>query len=158
MTRDEVKKTIVRFIEFIEDTKESGRECEDQLALYLDQLAMSIHFNKVAHDKLYEADPPRKDYKEDNVLVVKKFPDFGYYNVVLNVIEKVGEPEYATGDAIDDIADIYGDLKEVIWRWENNSPEDALYHHQFLFRIHWGLHLRNLQLYLIERESEDDGK
>jgi hypothetical protein len=49
---------------------------------------------------------------------------------------------------IDDILDIARDLTEIIWRYENTSKDDVLWHFEFLFRAHWGRHLRSLQVYL----------
>jgi hypothetical protein len=57
------------------------------------------------------------------------------------------------GDAIDDLADIAADLEEVVW------ADDAHWHYKFLFEVHWGMHLRELALYLHAnalRASDED--
>jgi hypothetical protein len=46
------------------------------------------------------------------------------------------------------LADIVGDLEEVVWRYETLGADDAYWHLRFLFLIHWGQHLRELSLYL----------
>jgi hypothetical protein len=60
--------------------------------------------------------------------------------------------EALVGDAIDDIADIVRDLQEVIWRAEHQSENDARWYFRNLFWIHWGRHLRELSLYLHDRQ------
>ena len=56
------------------------------------------------------------------------------------------------GDALDDVADIAHDLKEVLGRWESTSEADAIWYLRMGFETHWGKHLRSLQLYLHARE------
>jgi hypothetical protein len=53
-----------------------------------------------------------------------------------------------SGDPIDDLADIVGDLSHVIWRYENVGPDEALWYFHFHFQAHGGRHLRELSLYL----------
>ena len=53
-----------------------------------------------------------------------------------------------TGDAIDDLADIAGDLEEVLRRFEHSGKNAGDWYFRMLFEIHWGRHLRELQLYL----------
>jgi hypothetical protein len=62
--------------------------------------------------------------------------------------DPVSEPpaEPTSGDPIDDLADIVGDFRDVIWRHENVGPEEALWY--FHFQAHWGRRLRELSLYL----------
>lgn len=52
-----------------------------------------------------------------------------------------------TGDAIDDLADIAGELQEVAWLWRNAGPDPALWQFHLLYRGHWGQHLHGLRLY-----------
>jgi len=56
--------------------------------------------------------------------------------------------ECMTGDAIDDLADIYGDLIGVSWLWENSGEADAVWHFRFGYQTHWGRHLLDLRSYL----------
>jgi hypothetical protein len=39
----------------------------------------------------------------------------GYYNCVIDVSKNISNTGFSLGDAIDDIADIVGDLEEVLW-------------------------------------------
>ncbi len=158
MTRLEIKETVVRFVRLIEEGAGNAAENERLLINVLDELALAAGTLEEIFDESVDGEPPRKEYKIDRQLVESRFPEFGHYNMVLNVIDKVGRPEFGTGDAIDDIADIYGEMKEVLWRWEHNSPDDALWWYKYFYRCHWGLHLRHLQLYLLEREAADEDR
>jgi hypothetical protein len=72
----------------------------------------------------------------------------GYYNVPSSITKELGESKVLLGDGIDDIVDILLDLKGVLWRLDNTSVDDALWDLNQGFQYHWGLHLRDLQLYL----------
>jgi hypothetical protein len=65
-----------------------------------------------------------------------------------SITQDIGESKVLVGDGIDDIADILLDLKAVLWRFNNTSVDDALWDLKQSFQYHWGLHLRELQLYL----------
>jgi hypothetical protein len=80
--------------------------------------------------------------------VSERFPSLGFYNVVVDVTEKLSETELAVGDAVDDLADIVDQLKAVSWCFEHTSANDALWHLWDSYVFHWGEHLRYLQLYL----------
>lgn len=53
-------------------------------------------------------------------------------------------------DPLDDLTDLVLDLKKIHQRWVVTSPADARFHFHLLFRAHWGVHLRRLQLFLME--------
>lgn len=120
----------------------------NELIVRLDVLALASHEVKFKFDEQDYADPPRRDNKALREVVAKLFPTLGHYSVALDVSEKTEKSTLSVGDAVDDIADIAVDLNEVLWRLENTSEDDALFYFQLLFRNHWGLHLRRLQLYL----------
>ena len=75
-----------------------------------------------------------------------RFPDYGYYASVDPRL--VLEEKPSVGDAIDDLADIVLDLREVSWRYDTFGADDAHWHFRFLFQIHWGAHVRDLSRYL----------
>lgn len=115
----------------------------------LDELALASHTQDYPIDQRNYPDPPKKeDYNLRHNKIGKLFPSLGFYNSAPDVYESVGQTPLAIGDAIDDIVDIAGDLEEVLWRFDNTSEQDALYHFHFMFRAHWGRHLRELQLCL----------
>ena len=98
---------------------------------------------------------PSSDYSRWRELLAKRFPDLGYYNIPSTISVKVGEAEMLAADALDDLADIANELSEFLWRWQNQSENDALWHLKFSYKSHWGSHLRNLQMYLYALRHEE---
>ncbi len=121
MNRDEIKQTVEDFLFLIEKGCGSVEENEAKLKLLLDKLALAQHFATYKFDERDYADAPDKAYDELRKLVASRFPNYGYYNAAEDVTQKIGEGKVNVGDAIDDIADIAGDLYETQWRWNNNS-------------------------------------
>ena len=154
MSRDEIKQALDEFLLLIEKGCGTTGENEAKLKLLLDKLALAQHFAAYKFDETDYADDAGKDYGEMRRLVTARFPNYGMYNVAENVTKGIGEGKAIVGDAIDDIADIAGDLFETKWRWEKNSPDAALWHFKFSFETHWALHLRELQLYLLNLERD----
>ena len=146
---------------FLRLVEEGPVPTERQLLKALDELAVAYHQTPAGDPDDGDSIPPERDwkaYKERHERLGKRFPDCGYYAVsnptgALNELAMVG-------DAIDDLADISADLDQVLWRFENVGADDAHWHFRFLFEMHWGMHLRELSLYLHARalrSSEDDG-
>ncbi len=88
------------------------------------------------------------DYKLRRLLATERFPHFGYYNIPSHITEKIGEAEIDVGDAIDDVADIYGDLFDVCWLSERGFEDEALFSFENSYQYYWGMHCRCLQLYI----------
>lgn len=80
----------------------------------------------------------------------KRFPDFGFYRSVNVLLD--GDPNFdeerMVGDAIDDLIDITMDLQSAAWLRDHGRCEEGAADLAWTFDIHWGAHLRNLQLYL----------
>ena len=135
---------------FLELVLKSDSELEEleELISGLDRLATLTHDIKYQFDETDYSDNSNFEYSIIREKVSTRFPNLGYYNSALDVSENIGNSKIATGDAIDDITDITLDLLRIQWRFENTSPDDALWHFEFLFKAHWGRHLRELQLYL----------
>ena len=91
-------------------------------------------------------------YEERRELVSRRFPNSGYYNSVSP--EPIAEAEVETGDAIDDLADIFGDLEDFDAHWQEAGPDAALSGLAASYEVHWGGHLRSLQLYLHARHGK----
>ena len=143
-----IKTTIENYLTILTSNEYEESDRIQKLILSLDELALVSNKVDYTFDGQDYAEPPEKDYKISRESIGKLFPSLGYYNVALAISDKIEQSSLSVGDAIDDIVDIAGDLKEVLWRFNNTSQDDALFHFQLLFRSHWGMHLRSLQLYL----------
>ena len=123
---------------------------DQPLARSLDELAVAYHEAPEGDPTEDEVEAPeREDYRERYARLGERFPDYGYYSIAdwSDALNK----ECLVADAIDDLADIVGDLTEVVWRFDNIGPDDAHWYFKFLFEAHWGRHLRHLSLYLYGR-------
>ena len=65
--------------------------------------------------------------------------------MLLVVVEHVG-----TGDAIDDLVDIYKELWEGRDLYQRGFVVDAIWHWSWSYRNHWAAHLMDLQRCLHE--------
>lgn len=124
----------------------------ERLAIALDALASAYHAAPNGPFVNAERNPPKRDfeqgYKQLRAAAVAAFPDFGYYACVKIDAVPPSLDDCMIGDAIDDLADIAGDLGEVAWRWHNNGAPDATWHFRNLYEIHWGRHLHDLRSYV----------
>ena len=123
----------------------------------LDELALAAQDAPEAYIDDNDNAPPSQGmdgYKATYARLAERFPNLGHYGVA-DPLEVPGEP--MVGDAIDDLADIVGDLEKVLWRYENISVADAHSEMQFSFKTHWGRHLRELGLYLHALQMAEQG-
>lgn len=118
------------------------------VGLYSKFMNMKYEYDQTDYD-----DEPNFDYKGILINVKSNFPDFGWYNTILNINKVEPNVEIGIGDALDDLTDIIKDLLAVKWRMENTSETDALWHFDFLMRNHSEQHLLDLLKYLKEKES-----
>ena len=81
--------------------------------------------------------------------VAHRFPNYGMYPVA-DPLAQIEDDKMLAG-AVDDIADITKDLREVIWRDETFGPDDAAWYFR-LMHFHWARHARELSLYLHARQ------
>lgn len=121
---------------------------EALLAAALDKLALASHDMSPGAPAETDRAPPARDSHAMRALIAARFPDYGVYATADPLA-----PQHAnagTGDAIDDLLDIAGDLAEAVWRYDHLGADDA---HWFLhlMHFHWGRHLRELSLYLHAR-------
>ena len=81
---------------------------------------------------------PKLDYQE----IINNFKEFPiqYYSQIFYPLTLPSE-EPVTGDVIDDLSDIYMDLKSGLWYLENGSEVDAVFQWRFTLGIHWGRHI-----------------
>ena len=131
--------------EFLSIATEGPPPPTEQLLRALDDLTNAYHRAPSLPFREYPA-PPNSDFGELYKLLSSRFPQLGLYaapemKVVLQDVPLVG-------DAIDDLADIVRDLRDVCWMNSNVSPQDANWHFRNTFETHWGQHLRDLSGYL----------
>ena len=148
MQREEILNIAKEFLHLIENGEENPSDNVKSLWLILDKLALAIHFVEFDFDESEYPSPPKHDSNKLRARISVSFPSFGNYNSVAKHVSDIAESEIVIEDAIDDILDIAQELEDVIWYWHNTSVEDALWNFKNGFENHWGLHLRNLQLYL----------
>ena len=144
----EIRRTIEAYVEIVESPALTAEERLAQLPAVLDSLAVAVRNITFEFDETDYPEEPRRDYQATYQAVGRHFPSLGYYNVAGSITQEIGESKVLLGDGIDDIVDILLDLKEVLWRFDNTSADDALWELNQGYKHHWGLHLRELQLYL----------
>ena len=143
-----IRQSIEHFIRIVEAPDVDPEARLEALQLSLDGLAYFVHRAHFKFDDREFPDAPRSDFKLTRTLVEAHFPKLGYYNVADPTTREIAAASILVGDGIDDIADIYADVKEVQWCWDNTSADDALWRLTNSFGSHWGMHLRSLQYYL----------
>ncbi|HYF02776.1 MAG TPA: DUF5063 domain-containing protein [Patescibacteria group bacterium] len=148
MAIEEIKAAITEFIDVIEKPKETIAEREKALAIALDKLILFKNFAPDVFDNKEYPDSPNIEHELLLKRVKELFPEFGFYNAANSVTDEIAETELVVGDALDDICDIYKDLKEVQWRFENTSENDALWHFGSMIGQHWLQHALFLRLYI----------
>jgi len=144
VTRDEIRLAIGSFIALLQDRVLDDDEASQTLPLLLDTLASASRW--FPDSGLEYVTAPITPYDERRQLAAERFPGLGLYNTV--PIAPVGDAEPEVGDAIDDLADIYGDLEVFDQLWTTDGPEAAMLAVSATFDAHWGAHLRDLQHYL----------
>jgi hypothetical protein len=88
-------------------------------------------------------------------LLAPRFPSLGYYHTCMNPLDVTGTAQNGTGDAIDDLADIYIDLARGYEYFKGGDLENAAWFWKLTFH-HWGKHALDLQRILFEIISKED--
>ncbi len=146
-----MKKTIEWITEFESVCTDASLSTDTRMArlmLAIDNLLVDVQNAPDTHDPRDFPEPPKQVYSELYGQISNLFSNIGHYNCVMDISENISQTDVLVGDGIDDLVDIMLDLQQVKWRFENTSESDAFSHYRLLFRSHWGLHARNLQLYL----------
>jgi hypothetical protein len=139
-------KTLEAIRDFLNCVVEGAPPSKSDLAIVLDVLALSYHKAPEGEPADTQAEPPSGRYTELYRQLENRFAYFRYYNAADG--SEVHDGKLLTGDPVDDLADIVGDLQEVVWRADNLGLDDAHWHFRYLYKNHWGWHLRGLALYL----------
>ncbi len=114
----------------------------------LDQLAIRTHDKSGIIPENEGEDVVRLDYQDTYKSLTQHFPDYSYYSAVLDINDAVKDDNLAAADPLDDLADIAVDLAAVIAVSEKYGEAAGQYAFVESYRIHWGYHLRQLQVYL----------
>ncbi len=121
----------------------------------LDALAYAVHFVE-AERASSELEPPRLDYAQTYDAIRQRFPFLGKYWLALHPVLQEGiEGELAVGDAIDDLADILIELKDVRWLHEHAGRQEALGALRERYDMHLWMHIHSLRQYLEEVKRDD---
>jgi len=137
------------FLHLLRNAPADVQERECALAAALDRLACALHdlpAGEVADDWESQPAPPGWPYSERSELASKAFPELGLYPWS-DPLGKVDDDPMMC-DAIDDLADIAGDLAAAAWIWRNVGAKSAQWQLHFDHDAHWGAHLYSLRAYL----------
>ena len=115
----------------------------------LDRLLSRSHEVPFANCADADDEPPAVDGPALFQEIASRFPNFGMYPVA-DPLASMDDDKLLAG-AVDDIADITRDLREVIWRDETFGPDDAAWYFRLMY-FHWARHARELSLYLHARQ------
>ena len=144
-----IQDTLVEVRRFLSVVSEGSAPNELTLILALDRLVMSYHAAPDCDAAEEDSEPPEFDWTALYQRMATRFPDYGMY-IVADPLGGIDESPMV-GDAIDDLADIIRDMREVVWRSENLGDDDAHWYLRLMF-FHWGKHARELSLYLHARQ------
>ena len=142
-----IAQPIDRFLKFCSQSNNQDLN-HGELLEELDLLLVSANVGEFKFDENEYPDAPDWDAAEIREKISALFPELGYYCTADGDPESIDKAQVLIGDAIDDLVDIVKDLKDVQWYLKNTSINNALWHFQFSYRSHWGLHARELQLHL----------
>lgn len=146
-TKQDIKSAISQFLSIVIG-HDKQQEDLGKLISSLDELVYLVRFVGDVFDETEFPDPPETDYPAIRKAIKKRFPTLDWYNMATYIAEKTEEAELFQRDAIDDLVDIVSDLQKIVWRFENTSENNALWHFEFGYMNTWGRTARFLQLYL----------
>jgi len=135
--------------QFLSIVWEGETPSDEALLSALDRLVEAFHDTPDAGPSDTDVEAPRSGGPALYKQVAARFPDYGLYPVS-DPIASIDDAAMV-GDAIDDLADLTLDMREVVWLADHIGLDDA--HWSFrLHYFHWGRHARELALYLHARQ------
>ena len=146
-------RTSFALLDFLEAKPSSpSQECE--LARHLDNFLATSHLLEDDRIEPIEVSEIGRLHAEDMIVrdvMGARFPDLGLYWTVLDPIIRPGrDAVIATGDAIDDLLDIYQEIIEVKWLFDQHGQDEALAGLKFRYQRHLYMHVLPLRVYLEE--------
>lgn len=120
-------------------------------SLYLNALVLS-------RDGAGEDIDGKEVTNEEWKLILKRFSSFpfNYYSVSYSPANLEEKP--VTGNVADDLADIYRDIKDGLWLYDNGHRVEAVWEWKQTFNTHWGRHavsaLHALHCYIADEYVE----
>lgn len=135
-----------QYLDFFQSPPKDMQMRLSSLAQHLDQLVLAYYSTTDVEGDHENLDTPPHDYSAVYGRMGALFPSLGYYADVEPTEDFDQKP--SIGDAIDDLADIYSDMVDVVWYAENASLNEATWHFRFGYQVHWGAHLHNVRRYL----------
>ena len=124
------------FIDLVENQKNVQRSL-------IDLYSMGLMLPEIDQTRGYDYDSDfAVDMKPVIAFVAQRVP-FSYYGVLMNAMELYESPQFGTGDLIDDICDIYLDLKRAMLAFDEGtiaSQENAIWEFKFNYDFHWATH------------------
>ncbi len=128
--------------EYCNWVESEGNKGEDRL-FYLQVLLSKLYCWGIQLPGCEATDLLESDEKPDlnHQDIIDKFKEFPvqYYSMIFNA-QNIPSEEPVTGDVIDDLADIYKDLKDGLWYLSRGSEVDAVFHWRFSLGVHWARH------------------
>lgn len=137
------------FLEVVEEQQAPASYASILAAI--DRLLSAYHSTPAGDPSEDDIDPPLEDYilryRALYQTLGRRFPELGLYPSILSFDELLQQT--SVNDAIDDLADLVLDMRDVVRRAEHLGLDDAHWHFR-LHYIHWGEHARDLGRLLYE--------
>jgi len=140
---DEVRE----FLGLFEGEPQNSPQRLHALAKALDRLASAYHSTNPVSDFGHYSVDTNSNYEVARTVVIKYFPDFGFYPTISPLSDIPSLPTVA--DAIDDLVDIRAEMLEAHRLWEGGFTSEAEAHFRAGYEFHWGVHhLHQLRRYV----------
>jgi hypothetical protein len=133
------------YCSFIETTDTTGQEFLkglQALLLPLYQQATTLAWTTLDHEKEFNEKLSKEEFEKIVNSISEKIGENRYYWEVFDPTNDKAT-EATCGDLVDDICDIYKDLKYGLMIFDlgtSASQEDAVWNFKFGFEKHWGRH------------------
>ncbi len=144
--RVQIESAIRRYLVLIDPDQQDADATLSLLAQAIDRLIAAYYAAPDIGPDMDGSRAPRVDDKPYADAAAAAFPQLGFYAVVEP--ECITEQEVGLGSGPDDLAEIAVDLIEVLWLFENDSENDAVWQFRWGYQNHWGRHAHELRLYL----------